>query len=157
MPATAAGPATGRQAKTYYNSGTNATPVHAEAKFIKDLKLPLSKGEVALEDRESVWKKMLAGLKEVGLSGTYNKRRNTVDAIFAALMDSFLNDTPIQFHVMDDTITNSGAYGFKAYFQVFSLEKTEELETVQNYSFGMKLTHYIEASAVVEPAEHTVA
>lgn len=157
MTAAAAGPQTGRYAKAYLNTGTHATPVHAEAKFIKDLKLPLSKGEVALEDRESEWKVFLAGLKEAGLTGTYNKRVNTVDAVFAALMDSFLNDTPIQFHVMDADITYTGAYGFKAYFQVFSLEKTEELETVQNYSFGMKLAYYVESSARVEPDEHTVS
>jgi hypothetical protein len=157
MATVASGPATGRLAKTYLNTGTNATPVFAEAKFIKDLKLPLSKGEVSLEDRDSKWKKMLAGLSEVGLSGTYNKRRNKTDAIWTALMDSYLNDTPLQFYIMDAPIADSGAYGFKAYFQVFSLEKTEELETVQNYSFGMKLTYYEEAGAVVEPDEHNVA
>lgn len=157
MTAAAAGPAPGRTAKCYLNTGSNASPVHAEAKFIKDLKLPLSKGEVALEDRESEWKVFLAGLKEVGLSGTYNKRINTADTVFDAMMDSFLNDTPIQFHAMDTDITYTGAYGFKAYFQVFSLEKTEELETIQNYSFGMKLTYYVEASARVDPDEHTVS
>ena len=154
MTAAAIGPAPGRTAVCYLNTGTTASPVYAACPFIKDLKLPLSKGEVAVEDRESEWKVFLAGLKEVGLSGTYNKRVNVTDAIFAALIDSFLNDTPYEFVVMDTDITYTGAYGFRAYFQVFSLEKTEELETVQNYSFGMKVTYYNEAGSRVDPGAH---
>lgn len=157
MPATPAGPGVGRQAKAYLNTGTNASPVHAEAKFIKSLKLGLTKAEVALEDRESDEKAFLAGLRESNLTFEYNKRRNTVDAVFTALMDSFLNETQIQFHVMDDDITNTGAYGWKQYYQVFGLEKTQDLEAVQVYSVTMKPTYYVESSTRIEGAVHSVS
>ena len=145
----------GRTAKTYLNTGTHASATLVEAKKFVDVKLPFSKGEVALGDRESDWKKFLAGLKEVGLNGTYNKKKQTTDAVYNALADSFFNDTPIEIYCLDGASTESGTYGFRAYMQVFKFEKVEDLESVANWSVGLKLTDYEEAGAPVEPDEWT--
>ena len=99
MPATP-GPYAGRKAKTYLNAGTHAAPTLVLMSKIADLKLPLSKGEVELADRESEWKKFLAGLKEAGISFKYNKRKHKTDAVFDALQASYLgvsdDDEPIE-------------------------------------------------------------
>lgn len=145
----------GRLAKTYVNTGTNATPTWNEMKRVKDVNLPLSKGEVELASRESVWKKFLGGLKEAGLSFAYRHKRGT-DTIFQKLMDSYLNGTAYQFAVVDQAITVTGAYGFKAFFEVFEFEKVEELESEVIYNATLKLTEHEEAGSIVEPAEFTV-
>ena len=150
-----AGNYTGLTAKTYLNTGTHAAPVLVEMKKVKDAKLPITKTEVELDDRESLWKKFLAGMLETGLTGTYNKKRHKADALFAALMDSLLNNTPIEIFSLDDESTVSGAYGFRMYCQCFQLEKTEENGSVVSHAFTLKLTQYEEAGVEIEPSEYT--
>lgn len=145
----------GRKAKAYVNVGTNASPVWVEMKRIKDLKLPLSKGEVEVADREYDWKKFLAGIKEMGITFRYRKIRGT-DAVFSALESSFYADDEIQIAICNNPIATTGTKGVKAYFQVFGFDGDESDESPVGHDVALKLTEYFELDVSVEPERFTV-
>lgn len=146
----------GRKAKCYVNAGTNASPVWLEVKKIKGLKLPISKGEGEIADRESDWKKFLAGFKELGLTFRYRKIIGT-DAVFALLEDSFYLDTELQFAICNGPIATPGTKGVKGYFQVFGFDGDEDEETPVGHDCTLKLTEYFEADVSIEPTRFTAA
>jgi hypothetical protein len=147
---------TGRQAKTYYNTGTHATPVWVLMGRIVNLTQPFSKGEAELKDRESDWKKVLGGLKELGLKFTYNEKKSVNDTVFAALWDSWLNDTAVECAAMNGLIATTGNKGYRAYLMVTEMERSEELEAVVAWDVTMKLTEHEESGATIEPDRYVV-
>lgn len=146
-----AGPLTGREAKTYRNAGTHASPTAVLIDFIENLQLNLPKDKAELKDRSSKWKKKKGGHREASISFKYNYRKHTTDTNFAAFQDSFLNDTPIEIIALDDLITESGAKGFRGYFEVFQFDRKEDAGDIVSYDVGMDLTYKEESSTVVEP------
>jgi asparagine synthetase A len=147
---------TGRQAKSYYNTGSHASPVWVEMKRIVNLTQPFSKGEAELKDRESDFAKVLGGLKTIGLKFTYHERHSTNDTVFAALWDSWFNDTAVEFAAMNGAINVAGNKGYRAFLMVTEMERGEELEGVIEWDVTLKLTEHEEAGATVEPDRYTV-
>lgn len=147
----------GRKSKLYRNSGTHASPTWLEIARVQDVSYPFSKGEVEVISRESDFKKFLAGLKEIGITFTYLYKKGTSDANFAALKDSAINDTPIEFFGADGNAGTAGTQGWRAGMQVFEFERAEELENAITYSVTLKLTEYESPSGtLVEPDFYVV-
>jgi predicted secreted protein len=146
----------GRDAKAYYNTGTHAAPAWSEMKRIKDLSIPFAKGEVDILDRESGWKKTVGGQKEFAVSFVYNEKVSAADAAFDKLWDSYLIGTAVEMAFMNGSIAVAGKKGFRGYFEVFEMERSEELEGICSWDISIKLTEHEEAGAVVEPDRYTV-
>jgi hypothetical protein len=152
-----AGSAIGQSGKLYRNTGTHATPVWAEIKRAKDVSIPLTKGEAEVSRRESSWEMFIGAMKSSGLSFGYQHKRGT-DADRTALLASYLNGTPIEFAVMDSDITATGAFGLRAYMEVFECPLDQPLKDGQTVAVVCKLTEFEEpAGTLIEPELITVA
>lgn len=141
---------TGNACKLYYNTGTDATPTWVEVTRAKDVSAPLSKGEADVSRRESNWKMSKGTLKEGGLEFGYQYKLGS-DSVFDALVDSYLNGTPIQFAVMDQAIATSGAWGFKLFSEVMELPIDQPLEDGVVINVSAKPTDHEESGSLVEP------
>jgi len=146
----------GKDGLLYRNTGTNASPVWVQVNRVSDLNTPLTKGEADVSRRESDWVLKKGTLKEGEISFTYRYKKGT-DADYAVLLDSFVNDTPIQWAAMDQAIATSGARGFKAFFEVFDLSNDQPLTEGTTISVTMKPTDHEESDALVEPELVTIA
>ena len=102
----------GFEAKAYYNTGTDATPTWVEMTRCKDVSTPLSKSEADVSRRETRFKLARGAMIEAAVEIAYQYKKGT-DAVFDALLDSFLNGTPIQVAIMDQAIATSGAQGLR--------------------------------------------
>jgi hypothetical protein len=117
----------GLDAKLYRNTGTYAVPVWSEVKNVKDLTLNLEKGEADVSTRgNSGWRAQLATLKDGNVE--FQLVWDTSDPHFASLLDSFLNNTPVEFAVMDGDIAVAGSQGLRALMMVFNFSRSEALE-----------------------------
>lgn len=150
------GPVVGKDCKLYYNSGTNALPVWVEVKHAINATANLGKGEADVSSRAVGWKLSKGGLKELEVSFTYRHLAGA-DTVFDAILASYTAGTPKQFAVMDADITSTGAQGVKAYFEVFQLNQSQELENAVEYEVTMKPTYFVESSTVIEPTWFEVA
>jgi len=71
--------------------------------------------------------------------------------VFDALLDSFLNDTEIEFAIMDGAIGTSGSQGLRAYMQVFDFPYSQELENLESFDVGLDLTPFEESGSEIDP------
>ena len=67
------------------------------------------------------------------------------------MLDAYLNDTPLEFLVLDAEVTEAGAQGPRAFCEVISLNLTQELENAAEYELTVKPTYYEESGSLVEP------
>lgn len=152
-----AGSSIGQAGKLYYNSGTNASPVWVEIKRAKDVSIPLTKGEADVSRRESAWEMFIGALKSVGLTFGYQHKRGT-DTVRTALLESFVNGTPMQFAAMDQDITADGAFGVKFYGEVMEFPLDQPLKDGQTVACAVKATEFEEpAGTLIEPSVMTVS
>jgi len=110
----------GKNWKIYRNTGTHDVPVWSELKRARDVSVPLSKGQAEVTRREYDWELFRGALKSGGIEFDYVYHSST-ETEFAALLDSFANDTPIQLAVVDQDIATTGAWGFKSWCEVGDL------------------------------------
>ena len=149
MPLTEA-PVVGKDCKLYLNSGTHATPTWVELKSAINVSANLGKGEADVSARYSGWKLTKGALKELEITFNYRHKQGA-DTVFDTLLAAYINDTNIEFAVMDADITESGAQGPRAFCQVLSMNLTQELENAAEYEFTLKPTYHQESGALVEP------
>jgi hypothetical protein len=140
----------GKDCKLYYNTGTHAAPSWVLMGRVRDVSVPLSKGEADVSRRESGWRLTKGALKENGLEFGYVYKSGT-DTVFDMLLDSFLNDTAVEYAVMDDLITESGAQGLRCFMEVFEFPYDQALEEGQIFNVSLKGTPVEEASTLVQP------
>lgn len=150
-----AGPVVGKDCKLYYNSATNATPTWVEVKQAINVTVNLGKGEADVSSRASGWKLAKGTLKELEVSFTYRHVAGA-DTVFDALLAGYVGNTPKQFAVMDADITLTGAQGPKAYFEIFQLNQSQELEGSVEYEVTMKPTYFLDGTTLVEPTWYEV-
>jgi hypothetical protein len=150
MPSVATDHQMGKDAKLYYNSATHATPTWVEITNAMDVNVPLSKGQGDISTRASGWRKKGAGLKEASIEFGYLHHRGA-DTVFDALLDSYVNDTPIELAAMDDDITLTGAQGLRAFMIAFDMSQGQALEEGIKYDFSFEPTQFDESGSVVEP------
>ena len=149
MPLTEA-PVVGKDCKLYLNSATYASPVWKEVQNAINVSANLGKGEADVSARFSGWKLTKSSLKELEISFTYRHKRGA-DAIFDTLLDAYLNDTPLDFAVLDAEVTVSGAQGPRAFCELLSMNLSQELENAAEYEFTVKPTYHEESGTLIEP------
>ena len=149
MPLTDA-PVVGKFCKLYLNAATHATPTWTELKSAINVSANLGKGEADVSARYSGWKLTKGALKELEISFSYRHKQGA-DTVFDTLLAAYINDTHIEFAVMDAAITESGAQGPRAFWEILSMNLTQELENAAEYEFTLKPTYHQESGALVEP------
>jgi len=153
---------TGNLEKLYYDTaGSEANPTWSEVKRVKDLNTPLTKSEADMSRRESSWKLYKGALKDGSIEFTYVYKCGT-DAVYDALLDSYVNGTALQLAAMDQAITETGARGFDGWFEVFDLSHDQPLEDGAMINVVAKPADNVAASSgsdsiLVEPELLTVS
>jgi len=145
----------GRNGKLYYNAGTHASPSWVLITRARDVEVTNEKDDVEIDDRASAHKKSIGGGKSLGLSFGYTHRIGT-DTVFAVLLDSYNAGTAVQIAAMDGLITTAGQKGWRAFYEVFKLDQSQELNSTISYEVECKLTEHEEAGAIVEPDHYVV-
>lgn len=97
----------GKRWKVYYSTGTHDAPVWAELKRARDIKLTQKKNLADGSRRESGFEIEETALRTLGIEFGYVYKPGT-DAVRDALLDSYDNDTKIQFAVADGPIETTG-------------------------------------------------
>lgn len=126
----------GLDCKLYRNTGSYASPVWNEIPHVGDVTVPLSKGEAEASTRNSRWKTRIGTLKDASID--FQLKRVAGDLDFDALLDSFLNGTPIDLLVLDGPVTESGSQGLRATCEVFKLDNGQPLENAVVYDCSAK-------------------
>ncbi len=141
----------GLDAKLYRNTGTYGSPTWTEYKNVRDLGLNLTKAEADATTRGyGGWEALVSTLKKGALS--FESVYDTADTGFVALMDSFLNNTSIEFAIADGNIITTGTKYIRATMEVFEFNKTENLADVQRVALGIKPTYADNAPSLVTVA-----
>ena len=149
-------PVVGKDCKLYYNTGTHAVPVWVEVKHAINVSANLGKGEADASARYSGWKLTKGALKELEITFGYRHKQGA-DTVFDALLAAYLNDTAIEFAVMDAAISETGAQGPRAFCEVMSMNLSQELEGTSEYEVTIKPTFHEESGTLVEPDWFEVA
>ena len=140
----------GDDCKAYHNTGTYPVPVWNEVTNIEDLSLPLSKTLAEFKTRGSKWILKRSGKIDSGIEFKYIYDK--ADDDWSVLRDGFLNNTPIEFAIMDEAIATSGAQGLRATCEVVEMPMDQPLE--DGVSIAMSIAP---APADNEPEWYTVA
>ncbi len=145
----------GKDCKAYRNTGTRAVPVWVELKRVQDVNVDgLTKNKASVPDRQAGWDLKGAGLKNAAISFSYLHKKGA-DADRDALIDSFLNDTDIEFAIMDGDISTPGNRGLRLYGQVFDMPFGQEMEEGQVYDIGIENTR-VDDGGLALPLWHVV-
>jgi hypothetical protein len=140
----------GIDCKLYYST-TFGTPTRIEITRAINVTVPVSKGKAELPSRLTRYKSKRPTLKEIGLDFGYRYTRGT-DTVFAALRDSWLNDTNLVFWILDGSDQVIGAQGFVFPGQVFDFPIDQQLEDGQIINIGVDLAEHYESSTLVNPS-----
>ena len=139
----------GLDAKLYRNSGTYATPGWDVIGNVRDLTLNLETGEADVSTRgNNGWRATVGTLKDASLE--FEMVWDTADADFTAIRHAFLNNTTIEFAIMDGLISgvgSSGSQGLRALFRIASFSRNEALEEAITVSVTAKPTYSINPPA----------
>jgi hypothetical protein len=146
----------GKDCKTYYNTGTHASPSWVLIGRISDETVTPGKSEIAVSGRDSPFDKTQGGQLTLDASFTYRAKKGT-DAIHAMLLDSLLNSTAVQFAFMDGIIATSGNRGWRAFFEVFSMAESRGLGDAVAYSIDLKHTDHQEGGDTVNADNYEVS
>lgn len=126
----------GLNCKLYRNTGTYGTPTWVEIVNARDVTVPLSKGEADTSRRGSSWKTRKGTLKDASID--FQLIQDDGDASFTALLDSFLNGTPIDLLVLDGAIADPAAQGLRATCEVFNFQEGQPLENAVTFDVSAK-------------------
>lgn len=143
--------AVGKDCKLYYSTGTRALPVWVAIPKAINVSINLGKGEADASSRETPWKLQKGALKELEFTFTYRYLKGGADLVFEYLRDQFLNDTCVEYAVVDGDITYTGAVGVKAFCEVFGMNISQELESTQEIEFTLKPAYKDESGSLVAP------
>lgn len=147
----------GKDCYLYYNTGTNETPVWVEIDRAKDVNIdPASKGQAEQKSRASKFNYKRGTHIELGLSFGYDYTPGD-DTVYAALLDSFLNGTPIQFAALDGPIETTGSQGWKLVCEVFECPMGQELDNTASIEISAEITRVTEDGDLIEPEWYEVA
>ena len=103
----------GLHAKLYRNTGSAGTPAWNEIANVRDVTLNLETGEADVSTRgNGGWRANIATLK--GATLEFEMMWDTADDDFTAIREAFLNNTPIEFAVLDGASNQSGSQGLRA-------------------------------------------
>lgn len=146
----------GRKNKLYYNAGTYATPTWTLIGRISGLKRTQNRSTSEYAYREAANKKTATGQITTELSFKYETKRapTAADTVFAALLDSFTNDTVLDIACTDQAIGTSGAKGIRGPFVVTQFDRDEADESNTAYDVTLKEVDHEESGSLVEVAAY---
>lgn len=155
-------PRPGKDCFLYYSTAW-VTPTLVLVAQAVDVSMGINKSKVAVPSRDAGgWNPKLAGLKEMTVEFGYlyeaDPGDDDPDTVFAALRDSFLNDTVLVFYVMDGscTLASNHAEGFRMPGIVFDFPTNEELESGKMFDIGVELTRWNDGTALRLPEWYEV-
>lgn len=131
----------GIDARLYRNTGTYAAPTWVAINRIKDNTLTLEKGDWDASTRASGgWRETIGTLKDASIEFLMLQAPSGTDLDFAAIRDAFLNNTSIEFLVLDGVVNVAGVQGLRATMQVMNFSRNENLEEGIAYDVSIKPT-----------------
>jgi hypothetical protein len=130
----------GLNAKLYRNTGNFGTPVWDLVTNVRDLRLNLEKGEADVTTRGgNGWEQVVATLKSATIE--WGMLWDTADTDFTAIRDSFLNDTTVEFLVLDGLVATAGSQGLRAICMVNRFTRNENLREALTVDVAAKPTY----------------
>lgn len=115
-----------RKSRLYY-SAAFATPSWVRIARIKGHKLPLGKKTGQADGNDLAAEINLPGILQVGpLSFQYRHKKGSTDSVFAALWDSYVNDTHLLWAESDAAITDDGMQAITMPGYVSKIDKAVE-------------------------------
>lgn len=139
----------------YRNTGTHVTPVWVLMAAAKDVEVTFSKSKLEAKDRNSKFNFKRGSFVDIGLNFSMDKYSVSV-ADYVVLLDSALNNTPIEFFAADGPVATPGSEGWRGVFEVFEIPEKQELEGLVMFDVSCDITRVTESSALVEPDYYTV-
>jgi hypothetical protein len=141
----------GLNAKLYRNTGSYAVPVWDLVTNVRDLRLNLEKGEADVTTRGgNGWEQVVATLKSATIE--WGMLWDTGDTDFTVIRDSFLNDSTVEFLVLDGLVGTTGSQGLRAICMVNRFTRNENLREALTVDVAAKPTYSANA-----PSWFTVA
>lgn len=151
MTATTAGYSTGRKSKTYYNTGTRLSPTWVEIDgIIKENFNPGAQDFFQAKARDLARDVQEEdSSKPAELTFTRMVKKNWTDTAGTALLASVgYGGTVYEFCVMDDTITNTGASGWKFWGKVAEYPQTRDTGAFVEQSWKVVEVVKVNASVI---------
>lgn len=132
----------GLEGQTFYQTdGVSGIAGWVEADSVKNVTLSLSKSEADNTTRANGgWKSTRGTLKDASIE--LELPHDPTDAHFAVFRDSYLNNTHIGLRVYDGDDN-----GLEADVEVTDMQKSEDIEDVQTFTFTAKITYVDTAPA----------
>ncbi|MFO0225196.1 MAG: phage tail tube protein [Planctomyces sp.] len=129
----------GLNAKLYRNTAASGSPTWNEVTNVRDVTLNLETGEADVSTRSSSWRASVGTLKSASLE--FEMVWDTADDDFAAIRDAFLNNTSVEFAVLDGGSTAPGTQGLRATMAIINFTRSEPLEEAIKVSVTAKPTY----------------
>ena len=130
----------GLNAKAYHNTGSYGTPVWDLIGNIKNLTLNMEKGEADVTTRaNNGWKAMIGTLKDASVD--FEMVWDTADTDFTAIQSAFLNNTDIEFLILDGLVATAGSQGLRATMTVSGFTRNEQLEEALTVAVKIRPTY----------------
>jgi hypothetical protein len=127
----------GLDAKAYRNKGTYDTPQWSEITNIKDVTLNLTSGEADVSTRGAGgWKATAKTLKDASVD--FNMVWDPENEDFAAIKDSYFNNTTIDLFFLDGSVSSAGSQGLRAVCNVMQFTRNEPLEEALTVNVQVK-------------------
>jgi len=123
----------GLDAKLY--RGAAGAPAATEMLNVRNVKLPIEKGEANISRRGSRWELTKATLKKASVD--FEMINDDADADVQAIATAFFADTPLAFKILD----KESGHGLDADFEITKFERSEDLEDAQVIGVSIKPTY----------------
>lgn len=140
----------GRKVKLYVSSEIE-TPEHLEVKRSGDLSLDFDKSAEEYDFRGSDFAYNATGTIKVPLSFKYLRspkaaagsgETSLADAVYTALMDSFINSTPLLTSVLDGPIATVGSTGWRGCYEVKKMSLAAPVNGAEAFDVEMVPVEY---------------
>ena len=147
----------GKDANLYYDSAsTYATPTWTEIKRVGDVNLNLGKNQGSTRTREVALEVSGGGTKTASLSFTYVAKKGA-DTVADALQDSWLNDTKMEFAMLDGPSGTSGSKGYRMIGIVNSYNQSQAFDDPLAYDVEVTPSITDESGTLRTLSAYTIA
>ena len=141
----------GMDAKLYYNTGSYASPTWTLISNVRDLTLNLERGDTDITTRGGGgWRQSVATLADGSID--FGMVWDNTDTVFTAIKNAFINNTVLEFLVLDGLVATTGSQGLRASMAITSFSRNEGLEDALTVDVSAKTAYADNA-----PSWHTVS
>lgn len=147
----AGGPQPGRECKTYYNTGSYASPTWTLMDQVVDLDYDMPATWAATPFRGSMWNFESKALQGLVVNFGYRRIQGISDAVFTALDGYAVATTKQELAVADGAIATTGTRYLRATYQ-FEKGRSEPLADGAIDNFSAHLTTEYDTSTLRSPA-----